>query len=156
MTEHEQRIRELTRDYSVTIATDVRWGDMDAFNHVNNVSYLRYFESGRIAYFEALDLADFFGVRGVGPILADTSCRYKFPLTYPDRISVGVRSENLGEDRFTQQYIIVSHRLGRVAATGDGTIVTFDYTQSRKCPIPDRVRRRIEALENGAGAGNRV
>ncbi len=149
MGEHDNTIRELTKDFPVVMETDVRWGDMDAFNHVNNVSYLRYFESGRIAYFEALELADFFGTDGVGPILAETSCRYRFPLTYPDRVSVGVRSEQLGEDRFTQQYILVSHRHGRVAATGDGTIVTFDYTANSKAPIPDRVRQRIEALEAG-------
>lgn len=152
MGEHDDTIRELTKDFPVVMETDVRWGDMDAFNHVNNVSYLRYFESGRIAYFEALELADFFGTDGVGPILAETSCRYRFPLTYPDRVSVGVRSEQLGEDRFTQQYILVSHRHGRVAATGDGTIVTFDYTANSKAPIPDRVRQRIEALEAGTAA----
>jgi len=148
MADHRDTIDELTREYPVVIGMEVRWGDMDAFNHVNNVSYLRYFESGRIAYFEALDLADFFGTNGVGPILAETSCRYKFPLTYPDRISVGTRSNNLGTDRFDQQYIVVSHRYGRVAATGDGTIVTFDYTANRKSPIPDKVRERLEALEN--------
>jgi acyl-CoA thioester hydrolase len=148
MADHEDTIDELTREYPVVIEMEVRWGDMDAFNHVNNVSYLRYFESGRIAYFEALDLADFFGTNGVGPILAETSCRYKFPLTYPDRISVGTRSNNLGTDRFDQQYIVVSHRYGRVAATGDGTIVTFDYTANRKSPIPDKVRERLGALEN--------
>ncbi|MDZ7839664.1 MAG: thioesterase family protein [Gammaproteobacteria bacterium] len=151
MGENEDKVKQLTRDFPVVIETDVRWGDMDAFNHVNNVSYLRYFESGRIAYFDALELADFFGLDGVGPILAETSCRYKFPLTYPDRVSVGVRSEQLGEDRFTQQYVLVSHRHGRVAATGDGTIVTFDYSANRKVSIPDRVRRRIEALEGREG-----
>lgn len=148
MAEHKDTIEELLRGYPVVIEMEVRWGDMDAFNHVNNVAYLRYFESGRIAYFVALDLADFFGSDGVGPILAETSCRYKFPLTYPDRISVGTRSHNLREDRFDQDYIVVSHRHGRVAATGDGTIVTFDYTANRKSPIPDEVREHLEALEN--------
>ncbi len=152
MGENDDTVKQLTREFPVVIETDVRWGDMDAFNHVNNVSYLRYFESGRIAYFDALELADFFGLDGIGPILAETSCRYKFPLTYPDRVSVGVRSEQLGEDRFTQQYVLVSHRHGRVAATGDGIIVTFDYSANRKAPIPDRVRERIEALE-GRGGG---
>lgn len=143
-------IEELTRGYPVVIEMEVRWGDMDAFNHVNNVSYLRYFESGRIAYFHALDLADFFGTNGVGPILADTFCRYKFPLTYPDRISVGTRSRDLEEDRFVQEYVVISHEFRRVAATGNGTIVTFDYAAGRKSPIPDVVRRRIEELERGA------
>lgn len=153
MAEHDVTIEELTRDFPVVIEMDVRWGDMDAFNHVNNVSYLRYFESGRIAYFEAMELADFFGTKSVGPILAETSCRYKFPLTYPDRISVGTRTESIGEDRFVQQYILVSHRHRRVAATGDGTIVTFDYNASKRSPIPDRVRRRLEALEGRFPAG---
>lgn len=152
MGDNNDTVKQLTQEFPVVIETDVRWGDMDAFNHVNNVSYLRYFESGRIAYFDALELEGFFGLDGIGPILAETSCRYKFPLTYPDRVSVGVRSEQLGEDRFTQQYILVSHRHGRIAATGDGTIVTFDYTANRKVPIPDHVRERIEALEGRAGA----
>jgi len=153
MTDKEQAVAELTSGYPVVIELEVRWGDMDAFNHVNNVSYLRYFESGRIAYFEALGLGDFFGARGVGPILAETSCRYKFPLTYPDRVSVGVRSSDLGEDRFTQHYIVVSHAHGRTAATGDGVIVTYDYAANAKSPIPERVRNCIEALEGGAAAG---
>lgn len=153
MSEQKEAVTELTREYPVVIELEVRWGDMDAFNHVNNVSYLRYFESGRIAYFEALDLADFFGTQGVGPILAETSCRYKFPLTYPDRVSVAVRSLDLREDRFTQQYLVVSHAQGRVAASGDGTIVTYDYTANTKSPIPDRVRAGIETLEARVAAG---
>lgn len=148
MGERPDTIKELTAGFPVVIDMEVRWGDMDALNHVNNVSYLRYFESGRIAYFHALDLADFFRPDGVGPILADTFCRYKFPLTYPDRISVGVRSGELGEDRFIQEYVVVSHEHGRVAATGNGTIVTFDYAAGRKSPLPDPVRRRIEELED--------
>lgn len=150
MSDNREQIPELTRGYPVVIELEVRWGDMDAFNHVNNVSYLRYFESGRIAYFHALDLGDFFNTGGVGPILADTFCRYKFPLTYPDRVSVGVRSRDLGEDRFVQDYVVVSHEHGREAATGNGTIVTFDYAAGRKSAIPDAVRRRIEELEEQA------
>ena len=39
--------------YQVTIDVNVAWGEMDAFEHVNNVVYFRYFESVRMAYFEA-------------------------------------------------------------------------------------------------------
>jgi len=152
MSEHKQAVAELVRGYPVVIQMEVRWGDMDAFNHVNNVSYLRYFESGRIAYFEALDLAEFLGVQGVGPILAETSCRFRFPLAYPDRISVAVRTAELVEDRFTQQYLVVSHAHRRVAASGDGTIVSYDYRANAKCAVPAVVRAGIEALEARASA----
>lgn len=151
MVDDVDAVRDLARGFPVVIEMAVRWGDMDAYQHVNNVSYLRYFESGRMAYFDALEVADFLGLDGVGPILAETSCRYRFPLTYPDRLSIGVRVENLAEDRFTQQYIVISHRHARVAATGTGTVVTFDYPSGRKAPIPPRVRRRIEELEERRG-----
>ena len=35
-------------NYPVVIEIPVAWGDMDAFQHVNNVAYFRYFESARI------------------------------------------------------------------------------------------------------------
>ena len=76
-------VSDLLREFPVVIEMPVRWGDMDAFNHVNNVVYLRYFESARIAYFERLGFGISIAEQGIGPILASTSCEFKFPLTYP-------------------------------------------------------------------------
>jgi acyl-CoA thioesterase FadM len=45
-------MHDLLAGYPVVIEIPVAWGEMDAFQHVNNVAYIRYFESGRIAYFE--------------------------------------------------------------------------------------------------------
>lgn len=147
MDEDPAVIQELTQEFPVVLEMDVRWGDMDAFNHVNNVSYVRYFESARVAYFEALKLVELYGNDGLGVILAETSCRYKFPLTYPDRISVAARSLDFGKDRFRQEYLVVSQMHGRVAATGDGTIVAFDFRKHVKSPLPARLHKHIEALE---------
>ena len=44
-------MQELLKSFPVVAKIPVRWGDMDSFQHVNNVSYFRYFESARIAYF---------------------------------------------------------------------------------------------------------
>ncbi|MCB0148997.1 MAG: acyl-CoA thioesterase, partial [Caldilineaceae bacterium] len=45
-------MHDLLAGYPVVIEIPVAWGEMDAFQHVNNIVYFRYFESGRIAYFE--------------------------------------------------------------------------------------------------------
>src|SRR5919197_1260843 len=131
----------------VVIETPVAWGEMDAFRHLNNTAYFRYFESARIAYFERLGLLEYMDATGVGPILASTSCRFKIPLTYPDKVSVGARVSTVGDDRFTMEYYVVSHNHRRVAAEGIGLIVTFDYKENKKTPIPCELRRRIEELE---------
>ncbi len=136
----------LLEGYRLIVTYPVIWGDMDAARHVNNTVYFRYFENARIAYFEqigfGLDLT-----ASVGPILAHTQCRFRFPLTYPDTVSVGTGVTGLGEDRFLMRFTVVSHRHGRVAAQGDGLIVSYDYPNQSKAPLPDAVRAAIIALE---------
>ena len=45
-------MNELLTDYPIVITQEVIWADMDAYRHVNNAVYFRYFESARMAYFE--------------------------------------------------------------------------------------------------------
>ncbi len=143
----DAQIEELLRDYPVVIELPVLWGNMDAFQHVNNVVYFRWFESGRIAYFERLGFSEALEGEKIGPILAWADCRFRIPLTYPDTVSIGVRVPEIGEDRFTMEYIAVSHQHGRIAAQGSSTIVSYDYANARKAPLPESVRERIVALE---------
>ena len=137
----------LMKGYPVVIEIPVAWGDMDTNQHVNNVVYFRYFESARIAYFEKTDIFDQLARTGIGRILAATSCGFKMPLKYPDRVLVGAKVSSLGEDRFTMGYRVVSVKHRKVAAEGDGVIVTFDYRENKKVRIPDDWRQRIVALE---------
>jgi len=41
-------------DYPVVVDIPVAWGEMDAYGHLNNIVYFRYFETARMAYFERL------------------------------------------------------------------------------------------------------
>jgi acyl-CoA thioester hydrolase len=102
--------------FPVVIEIPVAWGEMDSFAHVNNVAYFRYFESARIVYFERIDAMVERERSGCGPILAETYCRFRTPLRYPDRLEVGTRVSNLGADRFTMEYALASTTLGRIAA----------------------------------------
>lgn len=126
----------------------ISWGMMDAFGHVNNVNYFRFFEDARVVYFTALgiDMADAAG-GGVGPILASTSCRYRSPVTHPDTLVVGARVTALGEDRFRFEHHIASVSQQQLVTTGESLVVTFDYTTQQKAPIPPRWRERILALD---------
>ena len=138
---------ELLRDFPVTIRIPVAWGEMDAFQHVNNVVYFRYFESARITYFDAIEIMNVMETTGVGPILAETRCRYRIPLTFPDTVTVGVRVSALAPQGFAMQYAVTSRRHGKLAAEGEGRIVTIDYNGGGKTDLPKVVRERILSLE---------
>lgn len=140
-------MEELLRDYPVAIEIPVAWGEMDAFQHLNNVVYFRYFESARIAYFDAIDMLAEMEASGVGPILAETRCRYRIPLTFPDTVVVGARVSALAPQGFMMQYAVASRRHAKIAAEGDGRIVTLNYAKGSKAPLSEPVRSRIQALE---------
>ncbi len=144
-------MEELITKYPVIIEIPIAWGDMDAFQHVNNIIYFKYFESARIAYFEKINFLNVMNTTGIGPILASTQCKYRIPLAYPDRISVGARVDTMGNESFTMKYSVVSHAHKKAAASGEAMIVTFNYKNNFKTQVPDEIKRSIIELEKTSG-----
>ena len=145
-------MEDLLQSYPSKIAIPVQWGDMDAAQHVNNIIYLRWFETARIQYFEQLnELMDFTGEAELGAILAETYCRYKMPVTYPDTVWVAARvlTDTMDEFSFRMQHIIISQQHQRIAAEGWTRIVCYDYREKRKTAIPARLKEKILAIERG-------
>jgi acyl-CoA thioester hydrolase len=143
-------MKELISAYPVTIEIPIAWGDMDVFQHVNNVVYFKQFESARIAYFEKINFFEVMKDTGIGPILASTQCIYKIPLTYPDRVTVGAKVDRIESERFSMKYAVISQRHRKVAALGEGMLVSFDYHSKQKAPLPEEIKKRILALEGHA------
>jgi acyl-CoA thioester hydrolase len=140
-------MKEMLEGYPVVIEIPVAWGEMDSLQHVNNIVYFRYFESARMAYFNQIDFWSYMDDTGIGPILASTQCKFKIPLSYPDTVSVGARITNVEDDRFLMKYVVISHQHQRIAAEGEGVIVSYDYREKKKAPVPQEIKARIEALE---------
>jgi acyl-CoA thioester hydrolase len=137
---------ELLSGYSMVVRSPVDWGDMDAFNHVNNTIYFRFFENARIALLERIGLAAMDSHGSVGPILHSTSARFRHPMMYPDTALIGCRITDVGEDRFNMEHRIVSERHRVVTADGTSVMVCYDYAAGRKAPLPEAVRAEIIGL----------
>ncbi len=136
----------LLAEYPVIVESPVIWGDMDAYEHVNNTVYFRYFESARIAFFDQLKFKEVKDETGIGPILASTQCRFRIPLTYPDTVSIGARVSDVQGDRFTMHYRVVSHQHKKVAAEGEGLLIAYDYKALTKAALPEIIYQRIQKL----------
>lgn len=141
-------MRDLLAQFPVVIEIPVAWGDMDALGHVNNTVYFRYFESGRIAYFRQLGFMASVTQAEVGPILGSINCKFKYPVTFPDTVSVGVRTVHVEDDRFVIEHCVVSHAAQRIAAQGEGVIVAYDYRTRKKATLPTEIKQRIQKLED--------
>lgn len=130
-------------DFPILVPLVVQWGDMDAFQHVNNVVYLRWFESARMALLSAIG---FVSGTDVGPILHSQGCRYRRPLYGPDDVVAAARVVDVQDDRFDVELALWSAREGAVAATGTATMVAFDYATKQKARLPESVRVAIGRL----------
>ena len=140
-------MNEFLKDFAVVVDLNIEWGDMDALQHVNNIEYFKYFQVARIAYFEKINSDSEFGETPIPLILASTQCKFIYPLTFPDSVSVGVRVDAMADQYFTMKYAVVSHQHQRLAAIGDAKVVMFDYVNNKKTSIPDEIRKTIIDLE---------
>jgi len=136
-------------DWTVTIEVPVVWAEMDAFGHVNNAVYFRYFESSRIEYLRQAGWFELPTAPGgrVGVILHSVQARFRRPVMFPDTLLVSSRLLDISTDRFTLEHEVWSTKLNQVATEGRSLIVSYDYQKHDKTPIPVAARDRILALE---------
>ncbi len=142
--------------YPVTVTVPVAWGEMDAFEHVNNVAYARWVETARVAYFTRLGLMCPLRGDGIGPILGRLSIDYVRPVTYPDTVRIDATVTRIGKTSITMGYRIWSRAQQAEAASGEDVVVLFDYAGGRKVPVDDALRRAIHALEASAAPAAEV
>lgn len=139
---------DLLKEYPIVLSQDVIWGDMDAFDHVNNTVYFRYFEDARIAYFEKVGILEYKAESNIGPILAKTDCNFKLPLKYPDHIYIASRSRIVSPKKIEMDYLVWSDDFEGIAAEGEGLLIYYDYNFSKSCEIPQPIVSAIKELEN--------
>jgi acyl-CoA thioester hydrolase len=137
----------LLTEYPVAIELPVQWGELDAYGHLNNTVFFRYFESARMAYLDRCGFSEIYESDRIGPILHSTECRFRSVLYHPDTVLVGARTLQIERDRFVMGYAVVSRSQDKIAADGRGTLVSFDYKTRTKVTLPESVRLAIEELE---------
>ena len=121
----------------------LRWSDLDAFNHVNNARYLTFLEEARIRWFDSIGEA--WVTDEFAPVVVSVQLNYKQPIPYPADVEVDLYVEKVGNTSTT-----IAHRI--VSADGktlynDGTVVAgwIDRKTGRPRPLPESIRRAVGA-----------
>ena len=123
----------------------VRFGDLDAMQHMNNVEFLRFFETARIDYI--LQLSPEHAPterRQFGFIFAECHIAYRAPAFFGDLIRTYIWPSELKRSSLKLAFEMRAENEDRLVAEGWGTLVGYDYEAGRPQPIPDAVRERVE------------
>ena len=117
---------------------EVRWRDLDAFNHVNNASYLGYIEEARIRWFKSLS-EDWAGDEAA-PVLAAINVNYRRPVGWPEVVRVQLFAERIGNKSLTLGHRIVSATLDDVLYVDGNTVLVWINRAGQSVALPDTVR----------------
>jgi acyl-CoA thioester hydrolase len=126
------------------IELQLRWGDMDPLNHVNNVQFARLLEETRV---RAMDLWFDGDSRSIlGPILiARQDIEYVRPLHYsPDPAKVLIWVSRVGASSFTFDYEMLDAWGKRVALAKTVCVAADLETESARA-IPANAKQVLNA-----------
>ena len=120
----------------------IRWGDMDAMNHVNNTTYFRYLETCRIDWMQSIAcLPD---SKGEGPVIVNAFCNFYKQLEYPGNVLMKMYVSDPA--RTTFESWATMERLdqpGLIYAAGGATTIWVDFPKQKAKPLPDWVRQLV-------------
>ena len=123
----------------------VRFGDLDANRHLNNVVFLRYFETARINYMRHLvpvHTPTSPESEGLGLIFAECHINYRAPVGFDEPVAIACSISDVRRSSFRVPFEMSVDE--RVVAEGYGVLVGFDYSEQKAARLPDAVRTRLE------------
>ncbi|CAE6513595.1 unnamed protein product [Rhizoctonia solani] len=154
--QHEDPFKDarlLARDYAKEHGYDltsiweenIAWGHLDSFRHLNNVHYVRFFETSRMhmMYLIGLETNGTDGGKamleglGVSIILKSIDVKFKRPVTYPDNLVIMQRPHNTSPSRFHLSSVAYSLAQRAPVATSEAICVWYDYDVWKKCDVDE-------------------
>ena len=121
----------------------IRWGDMDAYRHVNNTVYFRYMEQARVEWIEDMKVPVRPG--GAGPVIINASCTFLIPMNYPGMVEVRTFTGPPGRSSVQTHVEMRIEGDDRIFAEGAAKVVWMDTQTGKSVPLPDHVRAVLEA-----------
>jgi acyl-CoA thioester hydrolase len=122
-----------------TASISVRWRDLDAFNHVNNSSYLTFLEESRLQWLQQLNgpwMTDH-----AMPVMAASQVNYRLPIGWPAQLNVELYCTRLGNSSITIGHRIVdAESKDKLYCDGHVVMVWMDPASGKSVPLPQPIK----------------
>lgn len=137
-------VSDIIGDFHFSIPIQVRFSDIDGYQHVNNGIYFNYYEHSRAAY-----LMDSCGwnVMEVGTVVAHVGIDFFRPIHMRDKLRAYVKCVKIGTTSFElEQYLIgeTSDKKEVVFSKSNCTLVSVDMKTMKPVPIPSIYKSKLE------------
>ena len=122
-----------------------RWMDNDHYGHVNNVAYYSFFDTAVNGFLMAATGIDIRALSAIG-IVAESSCRFLKPASFPDTIHAGLEIEKRGNSSVIYRIALFRNDDVMPCAVGRFVHVYVDAATRRPVPIPAEIAAAVDRL----------
>ncbi|MDT0678428.1 acyl-CoA thioesterase [Autumnicola musiva] len=126
-------------EYKLSLEIRIDWSDLDLYQHVNNVSYMRYLQSGRVNFWEATGIYKNYNTSSRGTMLVSTHCDFKKSLHYPGKAVVKTKLDFMKNTSFGLRHLVLNSE-NEICAEGKDVVVGYDFEKNKTFRIPDELR----------------
>ncbi|PID49483.1 MAG: thioesterase [Proteobacteria bacterium] len=121
----------------------IRWGDMDAYGHVNNAMYFRYMEEARVQMVADWGAADI-AAQHEGPVVITAGCTFLKSVVYPNNMRIDCYVGEPGRSSIMSYYeLYASSDPEHMVCEGYAKIVWVDHREARSIAIPEKILETI-------------
>jgi acyl-CoA thioester hydrolase len=131
--------------YPVWREIGTRWGDNDAYGHVNNIVYYGWFDTAVNAWLIEQGLLDIAAGDPIG-LVVETGCRYAQPLAFPDTVEIGLSVAAVRNSSVRYNLGVFAKNSREAAAEGHFVHVYVGRESRRPVELPDAWRRKFETI----------
>ncbi|HLN19509.1 MAG TPA: acyl-CoA thioesterase [Bacteroidales bacterium] len=139
----------MEESFPVRIHLRIDWSELDILGIINNLNIQKYAQAARVSLLEIAELMNLHKEEKIGPVIASTTCQFKKSLFYPGCVTVYSRIELIKNTSFGIVNYVYNDDNELVAQIND-IIVLSDLVKKTKIPLPENLRKRLDALRSGS------
>jgi acyl-CoA thioester hydrolase len=126
----------------ISVHVSTRWGDMDAYNHVNNSVYATYLEEARLRWFSTFDRP--WADDETAPVIAAMNINFRKSVEWPAELTVELFAGRVGRSSLAMPFRMFDRGDPSILyADGDTVLVWTSPRLGTSVPLPDHVRRAL-------------
>ncbi len=127
-------------DFPYRLSDNVRFGDLDPNQHVNNAVYATYFETGRVTLMK--DPGYGLIPPGVTWIMVRLDIHFRAELHWPGKIELGLGVVKFGRTSVTFDQVVFSE--GKCIASARSVSVLLDEATRKPTPLTEEIIAKFQ------------
>jgi acyl-CoA thioester hydrolase len=127
-------------DFPYRLSDNVRFGDLDPNQHVNNAVYATYFETGRVTLIK--DRSCGLMPEGLAWIMVRLDIHFRAELRWPGQIELGLGVTKFGRTSVTFEQVVFSE--GKCVASAQAVTVLINDATRKPVPLTADIIRNFQ------------